>query len=77
MSQFSQYLKSLVEESGVANAALAKISGINRPNLQNILSGSRKPSRKDVASLLPHLRASAAQRERLLELLASCWARTS
>lgn len=69
MSQFSQYLKSLVEESGVANAALAKISGINRPNLQNILSGSRKPSRKDVASLLPHLRASAAQRERLLELL--------
>lgn len=61
MSRFSQYLKILVEESGIPHAALARAAGINRPNLLNILSGSRKPSRKDVESLLPHLRASAAQ----------------
>lgn len=69
MSRFSQYLKILVEESGIPHAALARAAGINRPNLLNILSGSRKPSRKDVESLLPHLRASAAQQAELLELL--------
>lgn len=69
MSRFSQYLKNLVEESGVSHATLARISGMNRPNLQNILSGSRKPSQKDIDRLLPHLRASAAQQAELLELL--------
>ena len=69
MSRFSQYLKNLVEESGVSHATLARISGMNRPNLQNILSGSRKPSQKDIDRLLPHLRASAAQQAELRELL--------
>lgn len=69
MSRFSVYLKNLVEESGVPHATLARAAGLNRPNLQNILSGSRKPSRKDVDNLLPHLRASAAQQAELMELL--------
>ncbi len=69
MSRFSVYLKNLVEESGVPHATLARAAGLNRPNLQNILSGSRKPSRKDVESLLPYLRASAAQQIELMELL--------
>ena len=69
MSRFSVYLKNLVEESGVPHATLARAAGLNRPNLQNILSGSRKPSQKDVESLLPHLRASAAQQAELMELL--------
>ena len=69
MSRFSVYLKNLVEESGVPHATLARAAGLNRPNLQNILSGSRKPSQKDVESLLPHLRASAAQQTELMELL--------
>lgn len=69
MSRFSVYLKNLVEECGVSHAALARVSGLNRPNLQNILSGSRKPSKKDVESLLPYLRASAAQQAELMELL--------
>ena len=69
MSRFSVYLKSLVEESGMTHTNLAKASGINRSNLQNILSGSRKPSRNNVYALLPHLRASDAQQAELLELL--------
>ena len=69
MSRFSVYLKNLVEESGVPHATLARAAGLNRPNLQNILSGSRKPSQKDVESLLPHLRASAVQQTELMELL--------
>ena len=69
MSQFSEYLKILVEESGSSVSALARASGLNRPNLQNVIGGSRKPARGDVEKLLPHLRASAEQRERLLELL--------
>lgn len=69
MSRFSAYLKELVEESGVSHASLARAAGLNRPNFQNILNGSRKPSRKDVNSLLPHLRVNAAQQAKLLELL--------
>ena len=69
MSRFSAYLKDLVEESGVTHASLARAAGLNRPNFQNILNGSRKPSRKDVNSLLPHLRVNAAQQAKLLELL--------
>ncbi len=69
MSQFSRYFKKLVEESGINHTALANMADVNRANLQNILSGSRKPSRKDVESVLPHLRASAAQQDELLELL--------
>ncbi len=69
MSRFSVYLKNLAEESGVSHATLARAAGLNRPNLQNILSGSRKPSRRDVESLLPYLRASAAQQAELMELL--------
>lgn len=69
MSRFSAYLKQLVEESGVSHASLARAAGLNRPNFQNILNGSRKPSRKDVNSLLPHLRVNAAQQAKLLELL--------
>ena len=69
MSQFSQYLKTLVEESGIPHATLARMAGINRSNLLNILSGSRKPSRKDVECLLPYLRASGAQQAELMELL--------
>ena len=81
MSQFSEYLKILVEESGSSVSALARAAGLNRPNLQNVMGGSRKPARGDVEKLLPHLRASAEQREKLLELLeelsllsaVSCW----
>lgn len=69
MSRFSAYLKDLVEESGVSHASLARAAGLNRPNFQNILNGSRKPSRKDVDSLLPHLRVNASQQAKLLELL--------
>lgn len=69
MSQFSEYLKTLVEESGSSVSALARAAGLNRPNLQNVIGGSRKPARGDVEKLLPHLRVSAAQQSRLLELL--------
>ena len=69
MSQFSRYFKKLVKESGVNHTTLARVADVNRANLQNILSGSRKPSRKDVESVLPYLRASASQQDELLELL--------
>lgn len=69
MSQFSEYLRTLVEESGSSVSALARAAGLNRPNLQNVMGGSRKPARGDVEKLLPYLRASAEQQERLLELL--------
>lgn len=69
MSQFSEYLKTLVEESGSSISALARAAGLNRPNLQNVIGGSRKPARGDVKKLLPCLRVSAEQREKLLELL--------
>ena len=69
MSHFSVYLRNLVEESGIPHATLARMAGINRSNLLNVLSGSRKPSRRDVECLLPHLRASVTQQAELLELL--------
>ena len=69
MSQFSEYLKTLVEESGSSVSALARAAGLNRPNLPNVIGGSRKPARGDMEKLLPHLRTSAEQREKLLELL--------
>ena len=69
MSRFSEYLKTLVEESGSSVSALARAAGLNRPNLQNVIGGSRKPARGDMEKLLPHLRTSAEQREKLLELL--------
>ena len=69
MSDFSVYLRNLVEESGIPHATLARMAGINRSNLLNVLSGSRKPSRRDVECLLPHLRASVTQQAELLELL--------
>lgn len=69
MSQFSRYFKKLVKESGVNHTTLACVADVNRANLQNILSGSRKPSRKDIESVLPYLRASASQQDELLELL--------
>ena len=69
MSHFSVYLRNLVEESGIPHATLARMAGINRSNLLNVLSGSRKPSRRDVECMLPHLRASVTQQAELLELL--------
>lgn len=69
MSRFSEYLKTLVEESGSSVSTLARAAGLNRPNLQNVIGGSRKPSRGDIKKLLPHLRASSEQREKLLTLL--------
>lgn len=69
MSRFSEYLKTLVEESGSSVSALARAAGLNRPNLQNVIGGSRKPARGDVEKLLPHLRLSAEQQGKLLELL--------
>lgn len=69
MSRFSEYLKTLVEESGSSVSTLARAAGLNRPNLQNVIGGGRRPSRGDIKKLLPYLRVSGEQQEKLLKLL--------
>ena len=61
MSQFSEYLKILVEESGSSVSALARASGLNRPNLQNVIGAAASPPGETWKSCCPSCKRTRCQ----------------
>lgn len=72
MSQFSEKLKFLIENSSTSIYKIAKNSGLERTTLQRSISGSRIPNINFVETLCDYLRLSPAERNDLIELYWKC-----
>lgn len=68
MSNFSEKLRLLIDNSGVAIYQLAKKSGLDRTTIQRSISGERLPSISFVEQLADYLRLSPAERTELFDL---------
>lgn len=68
MSQFSEKLKYLIEESGTNIYQLAKNAGLDRTTIQRSITGERLPGTAFVEKLCDFLRVSPRERKDLMEL---------
>lgn len=72
MSQFSEKLKALVEDSGLTIYQLAKSAALDRTTIQRSISGERLPGATFVEKLCDYLRVAPAERAELLRRHSIC-----
>jgi transcriptional regulator with XRE-family HTH domain len=61
-------LASLRRRAGLSGLQLGQLAGISQAKISKLETGARYPSPQDIEQLAPHLRASAAEINRLLQL---------